>query len=135
VGKEEEKKRLKGIIDATKKYFFDDKQLLNRLFNIMSIFRTIKSAKDPGSLVEHKNFGLIISEIERSFVEASIKNRLMNFINKIGFRPNKSRLIHLLEIFQESCTLLKEMAIKKETLEVIEGFENDVERFNNVYFR
>lgn len=135
VGKEEEKKRLKGIIDATKKYFFDDKQLLNRLFNIMNIFRTIKSAKDPSALVEHKNFGLIISEIERSFVEASIKNRLMSFVNKIGFRPNKSRLIHLLEIFQESCTLLREMAIKKETLEVIEGFELDIKRFNDIYFR
>lgn len=134
VGKEEEKKRLKGIIDATKKYFFDDKHLLNRLFNIMSIFRTIKSAKDPSALVEHKNFGLIIDEIERSFVEASIKNRLMNFINKIGFRPSKSRLIHLLEIFQESCTLLKEMAIKKETLELIEGFEHDIKKFNDIQF-
>jgi len=78
---------------------------------------------------------LIISEIERSFVEASIKNRLMSFINKIGFRPNKSRLIHLMEIFQESCTLLREMAIKKETLEVIEGFELDIKRFNDIYFR
>ncbi|MGA1794349.1 MAG: AAA family ATPase [bacterium] len=135
VGKEEEKRRLKGIIDATKKYFFDDKQLLNRLFNIMSIFRTIKSAKDPGALVEHQNFGLIIDEIERSFVEASIKNRLMTFVNKIGFRPSKSRLIHLLEIFEESCSLLKEMAIKKETLELIEGFEHDVKRFNDVHFR
>lgn len=133
VGKEEERKRLKGIIDTTKKYFFDDKRLLIKLFDIMNIFQAIKSSKDPRSLVEHKNFVMIISKIEQSFVETSIRNRLMNFINKIGFRPNKSRVIHMIEIFQESCVLLREMAIKKETLELIEGFEDDIKKFNDVY--
>ena len=135
VGKEEERKRLKGIIDTTKKYFFDDKRLLIKLFDIMNIFHAIKSSKDPRSLVEHKNFVMIISKLEQSFVETSIRNRLMNFINKIGFRPNKSRVIHMIEIFQESCVLLREMAIKKETLELIEGFEDDIKKFNDDYLR
>lgn len=133
VGKEEEKKRLKGIIDTSKKYFYDDKRLLIKLFDIMNIFQAIKSSKDPSSLIEHKNFVMIISKIEQSFVETSIRNRLINFINKIGFSPNKSRVIHMMDIFQESCAFLREMAIKKETLELIEGFEHDIESFNSIY--
>ena len=135
VGKEDEKERLKGIIDTTKRYFHQDKELLQKIFNLINIFRTIKSAKDPKSLVEHQNFILIVSKIEQSFVEQSIKNRLKKFIEKMGFRPNKSRLTNVLEIFQESCSLLKDMGTKKETLELIEGFEQDIDLFNEVTLR
>jgi hypothetical protein len=129
VGKEDERARLKGIIDTTKRYFHQDRELLQRIFNIIKIFRTIKSSKDPKALVEHKNFIFIVYKIEQAFVEQSIKNRLKKFVNKMGFRPNKIRLSYVLDIFLESCTLLKDMATKKETMELIEGFEKDIDLF------
>ncbi len=135
VGKEEEKIRLQSIIDTTKRYFSQDKELLHRIFNIINIFQTIKSSKDPNSLVEHQNFVIIINKIEQSFVESSIKNRIKNFLNKMSFHPNKSRLAHILEIFQESCVLLRDIATKKETIELIEGFEKDLDVYYEIYVR
>jgi len=135
VGKEEEKARLKGIIDTTKRYFHQDKELLQKIFNIINIFRAIKSSRDPNALVEHKNFILIASKIEQSFVDQGIKNRFKKFVGKMGFHPNKSRLANILEIFQESCVMLKEMATKKETLELIQGLEEDIELFSDVHLQ
>jgi MoxR-like ATPase len=132
VGKEDERARLKGIIDTTKRYFHQDKELLQRIFNIINIFRDIKFSKDPKALVEHKNFIFIVNEIEQAFVEQSIKNRLKKFVNRLGFHSNKIRLAYILDIFQESAVFLKEMATKKETLELIEGFEKDIDTFYEI---
>jgi hypothetical protein len=132
VGKEDERARLKGIIDTTKRYFNQDRELLQRIFNIISIFKTIKTSKDPKALVEHKNFIFVVNKIEQAFVEQSIKNRLTKFVNRLGFRSNKIRLAYILDIFQESCVMLKEMATKKETLELIEGFEKDIDTFYEI---
>ncbi|MGA1842800.1 MAG: hypothetical protein ACMUIU_19450, partial [bacterium] len=90
------------------------------------------SSKDPKALVEHKNFIFIVYKIEQAFIEQSIKNRLTKFVNRLGFRSNKIRLAYILDIFQESCALLKDMATKKETLELIEGFEKDIDTFYEI---
>ena len=42
---------------------------------------------------------------------------------------------NVLEIFQESCALLKDMGTKKETVELIEGFEQDIELFYEIHLK
>lgn len=133
VGKENEKTRLQNIIDTTKRYFSQDKELLYRIFNLINVFNTVKTSKDPVSLVQHQNFIFLVNKIEQSFKETSITNRIKHFISKMSFRPNRSKLYQILEIFSESCCLLRDMATKKESIELIEGFENDIDIFSKSY--
>ncbi len=140
VGKEEEKVRLANIISSTKRYFFQDKELLLRIFDLITIFRIIKSAKDPKSLVEQENFIKLIGNIEYFFSESFFKNLLRGLVQKSKGFMNKIRVHHnklnyILEVFQESCPLLKEMATKKETLELIDGFHQDVGLFCDIYLQ
>lgn len=142
VGIEEEKKRLKGIIETTKRYFSQDKELLTRTFEIIQVFRSIKSSPDPGACVENEDFAIMLKNIEHFIDESNLKNKLKNFfyrtknfMNKIGVCPNKSKLEHILEILQDSCVLLKGMATKQETVELITGFEQDIDQFSETYIQ
>ena len=53
----------------------------------------------------------------------------------MGIRTDKPKLPYLLDLFHESCILFKDMATRKETFEMIGGFEYDVDLFYEIYMR
>ena len=135
VGNKEAKARLQGIIDTTKNYFYKDKELLGRIFTIMNIFRHFKHILGTKSLVGDEEFIVIINKIEKCFLGSSLNYRLINFMNKVGTPIDKSRFVYLLDLFQESCLLLKDMATRKEVFEMIGGFEYDIDLFYQIKVR
>lgn len=98
----------------------------------MNIFSQLKHSLGSKNFIGNEEFFMITSKIELLFLNSSLNNRFVNFMNTIGTHTDKSRLVYLIDIFQESCLLLKDIVTRKESFELIAGFEYDIDLFSHI---
>ncbi|MGA1875154.1 MAG: AAA family ATPase [bacterium] len=130
VGKDDDKERLLNTIHNARKYLEHDKEALKDAFQLMQLVNEIKLRRGKEKIIESLEASLIVEDIEASLKgKKGIRQKLQDLKDKINPFANKSELLKLIETMQQYCDLLRQTAARRETLEIIEGVERDIESF------
>ena len=130
VGKKEEKERLTNIIETARRYFGPDRKILGDIFQLMQLIREIKSMNGNGNGENHQSPEMLqtMGEIETTLKDKrGLRQKLQHITGKIIPFSNKSEKEKMSDSIIQYCDLLKQMADKKETLEIIDGLIKDIE--------
>jgi len=128
LGRDDEKTRFEKILSATKNYFRQDKNILENLFNAISVFNIIKASEGTEALKSDKAFNEVKLKLAR--VTKSEGSIFFEYFNKL-----RQKLMSLSRdtFLPETFTLLEnisEVSLKDakalETREIISSFREDV---------
>jgi len=128
LGKREEKERLDTIVDTARKYFRDDREVLEDVLSMIRLVWEMKRSKEEDNMKPAR----IVSALEnmREKPGFSLRQKLSQAISRkvipLSYKSEADKAISLL---RQYCAALKNMAAKKETIELICGLEEDVETF------
>ncbi|MEW6378462.1 MAG: AAA family ATPase [bacterium] len=134
LGKNNEKERLSTIVETARKYFGDDKEVLEDILPISRLVWEMKRSRGEDDPLKSAR---MISAME------GIEDALKDKGNRRGFRkkladmmpkrvitlPHKSEMERIVSMVRQYCTTLKNIAAKKETIELISGLEEDLDNF------
>lgn len=129
VGKKEEKERLSNIIETARRYFGPDRKILEDIFQLMQLIREIRSMNGNGHKKLHESLEIAqtMGQIEATLKDKrGLRQKLQHITGKIIPFSNKSEKEKMGESILQYCDLLKQMADKKETVEIIDGLIEDI---------
>jgi len=128
VGKKEEKDRLSNIIETARRYFGPDRKILEDIFQLMQVIREIRFMNGDKNINKSQKIVQTMEEIESTLKDKrGLRAKLQHITGKIIPFTNKSEKEKMSDSIMHYCDLLKQMADKKETLEIIDGLIKDIE--------
>jgi MoxR-like ATPase len=128
LGKDEEKARFIKISSTARRYFNQDRELLDNIFDGIEIFNYIKTRKDPELLKSDAPFNQIKTRLEKLVKkEGSVLREYLEKIkNKFIAIPRNTIIPETLTVLEEICDLSLKEARTKESREIIDGFRQDI---------
>ncbi len=128
VGRDEEKKRIRKITAAARNYFRQDREILENIFNAISIFSVIKKNSSSDLLQSDMSFQKIKKQIEQIvktktsvFKEyfGRLRHRVMSF-------SKDTYVLETFDMLDSVCELSIKDAKTIESRQIIAGFREDV---------
>lgn len=127
IGQTEEKDQFTAIIDTARKYFGSDKEMLEDAFQLIRVILKLKNTQE-GAKVNYSELLSIVEHIEKVIKEKKgIFRQKLQYVTDRIHSYNKIEIVKLIDIIHQYCTLLRQTAAKKETLEIIGGLEKEIE--------
>jgi MoxR-like ATPase len=128
IGRDDEKARFTKISSAARRYFHQDKELLENIFDGFGIFNYIRDCKDPELLKSDATFNSIKARLEKLVKKESsvLRDYLDKIKNKFISIPRNTIIPETFAVLEEICDLSLKGARTKEAREIIDGFRQDI---------
>ncbi len=128
LGRDDEKSRFMKICSAARRYFQQDKEILENIFNGIGIFHVIRTGKDSEFLKSDTTFSTIKSRLEKLVRKENsvFREYLEKIKNKFVSLPRNAIIPETLTMLEEICDLSLKNARTKEAREIVEGFSQDI---------
>jgi MoxR-like ATPase len=128
LGRDDEKVRFTKISSAARRYFHQDKELLENIFDGFGIFNYIRACKDPELLKSDATFNAIKARLEKLVKKESsvLRDYLDKIKNKFISIPRNTIIPETFAVLEEICDLSLKGARTKEAREIIDGFRQDI---------
>jgi uncharacterized protein with ATP-grasp and redox domains len=128
LGKDEEKARFTKISSTARRYFNQDRELLENIFDGFEIFNYIRARKDPELLKSDAPFNQLKARLEKLVKKESsvLREYLEKIKNKFISIPRNTIIPETFTVLEEICDLSLKGARTKEAREIIDGFRQDI---------
>ena len=128
LGKDEEKARFIKISSTARRYFNQDRELLENIFDGFEIFNYIRARKDPELLKSDALFNQLKARLEKMVKKESsiLREYLEKIKNKFISIPRNTIIPETFTVLEEICDLSLKDARTKEAREIIDGFRQDI---------
>jgi len=128
LGKDEEKARFIKISSTARRYFNQDRELLENIFDGFEIFNYIRARKDPELLKSDAPFNQLKARLEKMVKKESsiLREYLEKIKNKFISIPRNTIIPETFTVLEEICDLSLKDARTKEAREIIDGFRQDI---------
>jgi MoxR-like ATPase len=128
LGRDEEKSRFTKISSAARRYFQQDREILENIFDGISIFGFIKTWRNAELLKSDATFNLLKARLEKLVKKESsgFREYLEKIKNKFITLPQHAIIPETFTVLEDVCDLSLKDARTREAREIIEGFRQDV---------
>ena len=128
LGKDEEKARFIKISSTARRYFNQDRELLENIFDGFEIFNYIRARKNPELLKSDALFNQLKARLEKMVKKESsiLREYLEKIKNKFISIPRNTIIPETFTVLEEICDLSLKDARTKEAREIIDGFRQDI---------
>ena len=128
LGKDEDKARFTKISSTARRYFNQDRELLENIFDGFEIFNYIRDCKDPEVLKSDAAFNHLKARLEKLVKKESsvLRDYLEKIKNKFISIPRNTIIPETFTVLEEICDLSLKGARTREAREIIDGFRQDI---------
>jgi len=128
LGRDDEKSRFTKICSAARRYFQQDKEILENIFDGISIFGFIKTRRNAELLKSDVTFNHLKGRLEKLVKKESsgFKEYLEKIKHKFITLPKNAIIPETFTVLEDICDLSLKDARTREAREIIEGFRQDV---------
>ncbi|MFH0926766.1 MAG: MoxR family ATPase [bacterium] len=132
IGKEDEIKELKMIVDEAKQRFKHDLKVLNILGYLLRSFNEFQDEEKRKLIIEDTEWKKNLLTIRNDLGESpTFMEKVKDMVNMI-IHPRATEIAEIIILFKEMCELLKKEVHHSEILSFIVDFEKDI---NQVYLK
>jgi len=128
LGRDEDKARFNKISSTARRYFSQDRELLENIFDGFEIFNYIRACRNPEVLKSDAVFNQLKARLEKLVKKESsvLREYLEKIKNKFISMPRNTIIPETFTVLDEICDLSLKGARTKEAREIIDGFRQDI---------